>query len=132
MERTSADGGARGELPVVMARLRQLITEAGLNTLLPEWQRLFVRRNEPTFSVAVAGEFSRGKSTLINRLLGQDLLPVGDLPTTAMLTSVRYGHEPALWRIHTDGRRGHLPLQADSWSSLVSPEKEDCPERFLQ
>ena len=50
MERTSADGGARGGLPVLMTRLRHLITEAGLNALLPEWQRLFVRLNEPTFS----------------------------------------------------------------------------------
>ena len=45
------------------------------------------------FKVVIAGEFSRGKSTLLNRLLGKEVLPVGDLPTTAALTSIVYGRE---------------------------------------
>ena len=44
-----------------------------------------------SFSVAVVGEFNRGKSTLVNRLLGREALPVGDLPTTAVLTRIRFG-----------------------------------------
>jgi hypothetical protein len=120
METTSADGRAQGDLPLLMTRLRHLITEAGLNALVPEWQRLFVRLNEPTFSVAVAGEFSRGKSTLINRLLGADLLPVGDLPTTALLTHVRHGPTPALWRLHPDGKRDRLELAPESWEELTA------------
>jgi GTPase SAR1 family protein len=43
------------------------------------------------FSIVIAGEFSRGKSTLINRLLEEEVLPVGDLPTSATLTSIIYG-----------------------------------------
>eukprot|EP00980_Cylindrotheca_fusiformis_P012300 scaffold3014_cov116-Cylindrotheca_fusiformis.AAC.2 len=37
---------------------------------------------QSTFSVVVAGEFNAGKSTLINALLGQQLLESGALPTT--------------------------------------------------
>src|SRR5579872_5895619 len=34
------------------------------------------------FTLLVLGEFKRGKSTLINRLLGMEALPVGAAPTT--------------------------------------------------
>ncbi|MGH7758270.1 MAG: dynamin family protein, partial [Candidatus Dormibacteria bacterium] len=41
--------------------------------------------------VAVVGEFKRGKSSLINTLLGEDLLPTGVIPVTAAPTLVRFG-----------------------------------------
>jgi GTPase SAR1 family protein len=44
--------------------------------------------------VAVVGEFKRGKTTLINALLGADLLPTGVLPVTAVPTLVRFGRQP--------------------------------------
>ena len=37
------------------------------------------------FEVAIVGEFKRGKSTLINALLGQEVLPADVLPATASL-----------------------------------------------
>jgi small GTP-binding protein len=44
---------------------------------------------EASFSVVVAGEFNAGKSTLINALLGSDLLETGALPTTDSITVIR-------------------------------------------
>lgn len=44
--------------------------------------------------VAVIGEFKRGKTTLINALLGADLLPTGVLPVTAVPALVRFGMQP--------------------------------------
>lgn len=55
------------------------------------------------FTLLVLGEFKRGKSTLINRLLGVDTLPVGAAPTTAVLTRVSYGEEPAARLVMEDG-----------------------------
>lgn len=44
------------------------------------------------FSIAVLGEFKRGKSTLINALLGTpDLMPTLDLPCTMAVTEIRHG-----------------------------------------
>lgn len=45
------------------------------------------------FQVVVVGEFNRGKSYLINALLGQAILPTGIRPTTAALTTIAYGQE---------------------------------------
>jgi len=43
------------------------------------------------FYLAVLGSFKRGKSTLINALLGRDILPTGIIPLTSIVTKVRYG-----------------------------------------
>ncbi len=42
-------------------------------------------------NLAVMGEFSVGKSSLINRLLGVDFLPVGITPITSVVTTMKYG-----------------------------------------
>lgn len=47
-----------------------------------------------TIYVAVVGDFKRGKSSLINALLGAPVLPVGVVPLTSHPTLVRYGPEP--------------------------------------
>jgi small GTP-binding protein len=50
--------------------------------------------------IAVIGEFSSGKSTLINAFLGRDILPAKYRPTTQFITKIRYcGRE----RITIDG-----------------------------
>ena len=41
--------------------------------------------------VAVLGQFKSGKSSLLNALIGADLLPVGVLPVTAVITRVAAG-----------------------------------------
>lgn len=43
--------------------------------------------------VPVIGGFSAGKSTLINRFLGKDILKVGIAPETAIATELRYSNE---------------------------------------
>jgi GTPase SAR1 family protein len=43
------------------------------------------------FQLAVLGLFSRGKSTLMNAVLGDRYLPTGALPMTSVITTVRYG-----------------------------------------
>ncbi|MCB9452038.1 MAG: dynamin family protein [Anaerolineaceae bacterium] len=43
------------------------------------------------FLVVVIGEFNAGKSSFINALLGDNMLPVGVTPTTEMIELIRYG-----------------------------------------
>jgi hypothetical protein len=44
------------------------------------------------FHVLIVGEFKRGKSTLLNALIGEDLLPTGVPPVTTVPTRVCSGH----------------------------------------
>ena len=47
-----------------------------------------------TFRILVLGDLKRGKSTLLNALLGTDLLPVAVTPCTAIITVIRHGPAP--------------------------------------
>jgi len=52
---------------------------------------LLTRLAAGRFQLAVIGQFSRGKTTLMNALLGGAYLPTGALPMTSVVTTVRYG-----------------------------------------
>jgi Dynamin family len=63
------------------------------------------------FVLAVMGQFSRGKSTLMNALLGGAYLPMGALPMTSVITTVRYGSRPkAMIRRHQTALPVEVPL----------------------
>ncbi len=67
-------------------------------------------------NLLVVGQFKRGKSSLVNALLGADVMPTGALPLTGVATVVRYGDEPrieVLFRHGTNRREAsvdELPL----------------------
>jgi GTP-binding protein EngB required for normal cell division len=46
------------------------------------------------FHLVVAGQFKRGKSSLVNALLGAPLLPVGVVPLTSVITVLQWGETP--------------------------------------
>jgi GTP-binding protein EngB required for normal cell division len=46
---------------------------------------------EDRFYLTVVGQFSRGKSTLMNAILGKNYLPSGVVPVTSAITAVSYG-----------------------------------------
>lgn len=59
-----------------------------------EFQSLLQRLAEDRFYLTLAGQFSRGKSTLVNAILGMDRLPTGVIPVTSVITAVSYNtHE---------------------------------------
>lgn len=55
------------------------------------------------FHLAVLGQFKRGKTTLINSLLGAEVLPTGIVPLTSIVTFIEYGHAPAATVSFHDG-----------------------------
>ncbi|MFZ0994825.1 MAG: dynamin family protein [Candidatus Dormiibacterota bacterium] len=94
-ESTRMEGSGQSDSELLGARLRQLSELE----LLPDRNRVLLaeaaeKLASATVYVAVVGDFKRGKSSLINALLGAPLLPVGVVPLTAHPTLVRYGPEP--------------------------------------
>ena len=73
---------------------------------------LLDRLDAARLRVLVAGEAKRGKSTLINALLGRDVLPSGVTPLTAVATTVRYGNDPRAEVLFLDGHEEKHPLTA--------------------
>jgi len=64
--------------------------------------------------VLVAGEAKRGKSTLVNALLGREAMPAGVVPLTAVAATVTHAApgEEGVEVTFTDGRRERFPLTA--------------------
>jgi hypothetical protein len=64
--------------------------------LLERLEALQQRFSVSRFQLAVLGQFKRGKSMLLNALLGADVLPTGVIPVTAIPTFLQFA--PA-WRL---------------------------------
>jgi GTP-binding protein EngB required for normal cell division len=62
------------------------------------------RFSEGRFHLAVLGQFKRGKSTLLNALTGEPILPVGVVPLTAAPTFMQFGAAPKIEVRYRDGR----------------------------
>ena len=60
-----------------------------------ETQVLADRLRSRKITIAVIGQFKRGKTTLINSILGSKLLPVGIVPITAAITRIEYAADAA-------------------------------------
>lgn len=78
-----------------LSRLRDFAERVGLQAATIQLiDKDLKRSKDHRFSVAVVGEFNRGKSTFINALLGEDILPTDILPCSATVNRVTYGLEP--------------------------------------
>ena len=71
--------------------LARLAREIGAPDVAAEADAVARRVAEGRFYVACVGQFKRGKSTLLNALVGRALLPVGVLPVTSVPTVLRFG-----------------------------------------
>jgi len=62
------------------------------------------RLSSGRFHLAVLGQVKRGKSTLLNALLGEDVLPSSVVPLTALPTFIQYGEQRMLRVRYNDSR----------------------------
>ena len=107
--------------------LIKVANELGSERIEREAQALADRVADKRFFVACLGQFKRGKSSLLNALLGISILPTGVVPVTAIVTILRYG--PALHaEVHFEnGSRQQVP--PESISDYVSEESNPGNER---
>jgi small GTP-binding protein len=62
--------------------------------------------------LAVLGQMKRGKSSLLNSLLGESILPTGVLPLTSVVTEIRYGSVPKASIRYQSGNLEDIDLSA--------------------
>ncbi len=85
------------------------------------------------FEVAIVGEFKRGKSTLINALLGQEVLPADVLPATATLNRVTYSEEPYVMVEYKNGDEEKVDInKLADYVTKLSYESEKKAETVKQ
>jgi hypothetical protein len=74
-----------------LSRLAEVAGEFGAAHIQEEARSLAERVSEGRFYVACVGQFKRGKSTLLNALIGRPILPAAVVPITTVPTVIRYG-----------------------------------------
>ena len=100
--------------------LEQIVTRNGLVEFRPRIDALASRLEDDSFEVALFGRVSCGKSSLLNAILGTDVLPVGINPITAVPTKLRYGATLKAAISYGDGRSSALPVE--QLSQLVTEQ----------
>ena len=92
---TNADGApASPSQTAALASALDELAALGTDQDREQLAALRDRLSAARLRVLIAGEAKRGKSTLINALLGRAVLPAGVTPLTAIATTVRYGGDP--------------------------------------
>ncbi|HEX4000997.1 MAG TPA: DUF6062 family protein [Pirellulales bacterium] len=71
--------------------LDEFLKRRGSESRRADCHELFVKLAEDRFTLAVVGQFKRGKSSLMNAIIGRELLPTGLLPLTSVVTILRFG-----------------------------------------
>lgn len=73
------------------------------------------------FQIVVVGEFSRGKSTFINALLGKKILPSSAKPTTTLLNIITYSNESFI-KLHFRNKQVK-EINEEIFKKLVAPKE---------
>lgn len=86
-----------------------------------------------SFDIAIVGEFKRGKSTLINSLLGKDVLPTDILPCSATLNRVTYSITPLVKIEYKDGHTEEIDInRLPDYVTKLTEESEKISETIRE
>ncbi len=76
----------------------------------------------PTYiDLAVIGQFKAGKSSFINSILKDSILPTGVVPVTSVITRIQYGDVPSVLLKYIDGHSDTINIESLS---------EYCSEKY--
>jgi Dynamin family len=107
-EPRQTEAGGLGDPRSRLWALGRLAAAAGASDIARQAAELAERTAEGRFFVACVGQFKRGKSTLLNALLGRAILPTGVVPVTSAVTVLRHGPRLAARVSFADGRSGGI------------------------
>ena len=107
---------AEQDIENVQNKLKGLLDNKPLCTILGEefterlreWDSAITKRRTEAFSLVVLGDFKRGKSTIINAILGKSIAPVNVAPETFTINSISYSDTPKAEAVLKNGQRINL------------------------
>ena len=99
------------DLRALLDQVRDFLrSDPRVDQFLPRVQQMHTALNSP-LSIAIVGEFNAGKSTLLNALIGEEVVPMGVLPTTAHTCFIQYGPRKAARVVGKDGEVNEVTLE---------------------
>lgn len=124
---------------VLVADLQALLARAAVDGEATKTLRDALKGLDGLFLLVLVGEFNAGKSTLVNALLGAEVMPEGVTPTTDRVTLVTHGDEarseergPELAHVrHPAARLEDLALVDTPGTNAVIARHQELTERFV-
>ncbi len=102
---------------------RNFISETFINEAKTIWRK----NQSERFRLAVVGEFSQGKSTLLNALLGEEIQPTREIPCSSTVTVLKYGNQKRVVCVYKDGREEEISFDAYQQKASLSEDAAiDC------
>jgi GTPase SAR1 family protein len=96
----------RDEVVRALRGLGDVAASLGTKSVRDRVDRELVRKlEEDRFHLVVVGEFNHGKTTFVNALLGEHVLPTGVTPTTAAIHHIRWADRPEATVVAAGGAR---------------------------
>jgi GTP-binding protein EngB required for normal cell division len=80
----------------LLKKLELVITQHGLVDYRGRLSAILDRLESKSFEIALFGRVSSGKSSLLNHIVGSDVLPVGVNPITSVPTRIVFGSKPRI------------------------------------
>lgn len=126
---------ARKEFADYLSQTAEIMVEAekagsttsgqlGLENTIADLNLVSKNLRENEFRLLVLGDMKRGKSTFLNALIGEQVLPIDVNPCTAVLTVLSYGNEKEVTVYFNDGRQPDI-LNFDMFKAhyTIKPEE---------
>ena len=111
------------DITTALENTGEVMTQLELTKQAEQAKAAASRIKSHVFSVGIMGEFKRGKSTVINALLGEEIAPADVVPASATLNRITYGLNPKATIVYKDGRREEIPV--DKISDYVTKITEE-------
>jgi GTPase SAR1 family protein len=92
--------------------------QLGLGPVIADLSTASQNLSSEVFRLLVLGDMKRGKSTFLNALMGENLLPTDVNPCTAVLTILRYGPEKRV-TVHFSDERSPETLSFDAFKAAL-------------
>lgn len=83
----------RQKLQAIYDDAKNVFVNLGVQSELEQLDKNIESLNRDSFKILVVGEFKRGKSTFINALLGEEVLPAFATPCTAVINEIKYSDQ---------------------------------------
>src|SRR2546425_9621284 len=101
--------GTLGQEADRLLRIASLAEQFNNQQITDDARSAAERIAEGRFYVACVGQFKRGKSTLLNALIGEPILPSGVVPVTAVPTILRF----------RESQGARVRLRSGEWTDIA-------------
>lgn len=115
----------KGDVAGLLGRVAEVAKGIGAETLSARVaDEVVPKLLAERFHLVVVGEFNHGKTTMVNALVGRDILPTGVTPTTAVIHHILHAPEPYARVVREDESRETIPF--DTLKEWVATENAEA------